>query len=98
MNHFQKTLKHEQVSVSERVEIVELYFKNGSSATEVQRKWSTKYGRHSRIRRETINEIINRFHETGSVNDRSRSGRPSNEEAVQAVEELIQQTPSWSMR
>ena len=36
-------------------------FENRRSLIEVQRKWSTKYG-HSRItRRETVDEIINRF-------------------------------------
>ena len=88
-----------RLSVSERVEIVELYFEHGRSATEVQRKWSTKYGRHCRIpHRETINEIVNRFRESGSVNDRPRSGRPSNEEAAQAVGSLIQENPSLSLR
>lgn len=88
-----------RLSVSERVEIVELFFENGRSAKEVQRKWSNKYGRHSRIpARKTINDIVSRFHETGSVNDRSRPGRPSNEDAVEAVGELIQDNPSSSMR
>ena len=85
--------------MSDHVEIVELYFENGRSATEVQRKWSSKYGRHCRIPHgEIINEIVNRFRESGSVNDRPRSGRPSSEEAAQAVRGLIQENPSLSLR
>lgn len=44
--------------MSGTVEIVELCYESDRTATEVQRKWSTKYGRLRRIpRRETINEI-----------------------------------------
>ena len=66
-----------RLSVSERVEIVELYFENGRSATEVQRKWSSKYGRHCRIphREKSMKLSIASVNLAVSMTDRDLGGR-----------------------
>lgn len=98
-NNHSLTAVMSRLKVSERIEIVELYYENGRSASIVQRKWSTKYGRHCRIpERRTINNIVKRFQETGSVLERHRSGRPSNETDAGTVKELILENPSSSLR
>ena len=49
-------------------------------------------------KRETIVAIVNRFQETGSVNNWPLSGRPSNDQAAEDVDQLITDNPSVSMR
>lgn len=64
-----------------RIEIVELYFSNGSSSTAALRAYKTAHNlRRDPFATTTITRLVSRFRETGSVADKPRSGRPSEEE------------------
>ena len=64
-----------------RIEVVELYFLNGGSSTAALRAYKTKHNlRRDPFTTSTITRLISRFRETGSVADKPRSGRPSQED------------------
>ena len=75
-----------------RIELVELFFSNGKSASAALRLYKSIYGcRRDPFSVSTITRLIQRFKETGSVADKSRSGRPSFEDdRVSVVEEELE--------
>lgn len=64
-----------------RIELVELYFSNGNSPAAALRAYKTKYSlRSDPFTTSAISRLISKFRETGSVADKLRCGRPSEEE------------------
>ena len=64
-----------------RIQLVELYFANGNSASAALRAYKVSHGYHrDPFSASTISRLIQRFRETGSVKDKPRSGRPNLEE------------------
>ena len=54
---------------------------------------------HEGIRRDTLTSLIKRFEETGSVEDRPRSGRPSVEDdSIEMIKGIIEENPHASTR
>lgn len=87
-------------SNQQRVQIVELYYENERSIRTVFRKLRKFYGRHNRPSESTINQIIQKFQETGSVEDKrsekySRSGR--SEENIDLVVASVVEDPKMSI-
>ena len=85
-----------------RIEIVELYFSNGSSSTAALRAYKTVHNlRRDPFATSTITRLISRFRETGSVADKPRSGRPNEDEErmpiVQTELERLQQSHDFSV-
>ena len=75
--------KQQKWSQKLRAEIIEIYFKNGSSITSTLRCWRT---RHRSVERKfvaspsikTVHRWINEFR-NGSLNNRNRTGRPKDD-------------------
>lgn len=64
-----------------RIELVELYFSNDKSASAALRAYKVIHGCHrDPFSVSTISRLVQRFRETGSVNDKPKSGRPSLDE------------------
>lgn len=88
-----------RLSLEERVQVVLLYAKF-ESFVEVQRKWRTMFATEPPSR-PTIQSLVEKFKETGSVHDREKSGRPHSavtEEAIENVTELLDNSRNMSIR
>ena len=84
-------------TVGEKVNCV-LWLAELKSVTAVRRRYQSHYGKAA-PHRNTIENWMKKFKETGSVNDRPRSGRPSiSLEAVTDVERAFDQSPKKSLR
>ena len=65
-----------------RIELIELYFSNKKSASATIRAYNTAHEiKRGTIHVSSVKRLVQRFHETGSVHNKHRSGRPSLEEA-----------------
>ncbi|CAF3268712.1 unnamed protein product, partial [Rotaria sp. Silwood2] len=80
----------DKLSVIERCKIA-AWMETLGSVVDVRRKFEEEFGKESPAR-STIYDIHRRFIDTGSIHDRSRSGRPKSvrhDEHIQAVSEMI---------
>lgn len=66
-----------RLTIQQRIELVELYYEKGRSPTDAIRA----YCRINNVRRicdrKTVEDLIKKFKETGSVHDAPRKGRPT---------------------
>jgi len=65
-------IKIESYTIQQRVQIVELFYENRRSVKNVFRKLRDIYGLHNRPSESTINRIVQKFQETGSMEDKKR--------------------------
>ena len=89
----------ERRSLEERIEMVCLYARL-QNYNAVRREWMQRFST-TPPKQETIQAVFNRFRETGSVEDRHRSGRPSTATSESKEEEamsLVQANPKTSVR
>ena len=64
-----------------RIEIIELYYSNRKSSADTLRAYKTMHDLwKDPFKVRTIQRLVQRFQETGSVSDKPKSGRPSLEE------------------
>ena len=75
------------LDIKTRIEIVELFHQNNGSAAQTLRRFKTKHQMNKDpFTLSTITRLVKKFHETGSVLDLPKSGRPSvSEEVVEEV-------------
>lgn len=78
-----------KLSLEERIQVILLYAKFESS-DQVQREWRKQIGTQPPSK-PTILDLVAKFKETGSVNDRERTGRPRTAVTVEAVESVTEQ-------
>lgn len=82
------------LSLPDRALLVKLFYKNGESTTIALRKFRTEKGLKAQKSPISLNGILNlvrRFEETGSLEDRPRSGRPSlSADRVHAVKSAME--------
>jgi transposase len=84
-------------TVEEKVKCV-LRLAELKSVTAVRRRFTAHY-RKDTPHRNSINNWMKKFKETGSVNDKPRSGRPGiSEETMTLVEEAFERSPQKSVR
>lgn len=86
-------------SLEERIEIV-LLFAKFDNIEEVRRQWKNHFATEAPSR-ETIRSLMDKFKETGSVEDYERPGRPrssTKHETVEHVTEVLTQNPQTSIR
>ena len=97
--------KQQKWSQKLRAEIIEIYFKNGSSITSTLRCWRT---RHRSVERKfvaspsikTVHRWINEFR-NGSLNNRNRTGRPKDkrlQENIENVAEHVNESSGKSLK
>ncbi|XP_076061563.1 uncharacterized protein LOC143037315 [Oratosquilla oratoria] len=90
-----------KLTIPERVELVLLYAKDGASSRSVADIFNAKYPNRQPVTQRTVSKNFNRFKETGSVHDRSRSGRRTTatdpETSVQVCRH-VEGTPRKSLR
>lgn len=83
-----------RLSLEDRILLLELFIKNHESTTETFRNFRRIRGLKEKTdpcSPSTLRSLLTRFRETGSVGDKSRSGRPSlAEERSGDVEEIVQ--------
>lgn len=82
------------LSLPDRALVVKLFYKNGESTTVTLRKFRTEKGLKAQKSPISLNGILNlvrRFEETGSLEDRPRSGRPAlRADRVHVVESVME--------
>jgi transposase len=78
-----------KLSLEERIQVILLYAKFESS-DQVQKEWRKQIGTQPPSK-PTILDLVAKFKETGSVNDRERTGRPRTAVTVEAVESVTEQ-------
>ncbi len=94
---FTYALKRSRLSISERIEIVKWYAIH-KNADEVARQFQTHYDQIPPIQTNILN-VVQKFNETGSVQDEPRSGRPrsvSTDENRERVRAAFQNSPETS--
>ena len=88
-----------RLTLEEKIQIVRLYMKNESFAT-VRRQWKKHFSTEPPSEL-TIKRIVDKFEETGSVNERERSGRPRSaltDKKLEEVRNLLEENPNISTR
>ena len=66
------------MDITTRIEIVKIFYANGSSPAATLRAYKTLHNLSvDPFNATTISRLIRRFEDTGSVHDRPKSGRPS---------------------
>ena len=86
-------------STEERVQLIFWYAKF-ENVEEVRRQWKKHFGTDP-PERKTISRLVQKFQETGSVQDQNREGRPvsvTGEGACAMVEQLVSERPDTSTR
>jgi transposase len=81
-----------------RITLVRLYYENGSSAAAALRKFKTLHGYHNDpFPASSVQRLVAKFEDCGSVTDLPKSGRPSfSDDVTDAVQDTLQQGPSSS--
>lgn len=87
-----------KVELRDRINLVRAYYQSGNSATAALRQLNKENNRKTNICSEaTVRNLIQRFEELGSVEDRPRSGRPRvPEETIEFVADSTIQIQSES--
>jgi transposase len=88
------------LTIEERVFLVEHELRNGDKYTQnVQQKFAQQFPDAKVPHHNAVRNLINKFRETGSVQDAPRSGRPStSEETVLDIQDRMLPSPSKSVR
>ena len=90
----------ERYTIQQRVEIVKIYYTNLCSVRQTFRQLRNNYGRNDRPTERTIQRIIAKFEESGSVTDRAVPVRRRNARSVEnivAVTESVREDPDLSI-
>jgi chromosome condensin MukBEF MukE localization factor len=87
------------LTIDERVFLVGHVLRNGDKYTEnVQQKLAQRFPDAQVAHRNAVRSLVNKFRETGSVQDAPRSSRPStSEETVLDIRDRLLQSPSKSV-
>ena len=91
----------EHLSVPQRTKIVEFYLLSQKSIILTQRRYRAHFNTRDALTKKTIRAVVAKFGETGSVRDRSKTGRPRsarNPENIERVRESLNDVPSTSTR
>ncbi len=86
------------LTTEQRIFVVKTFYQTNNKS-ETCRRFNEQF--HRQIRRETVADIIDRFEENGTVDDKKRSGRPfvvRTEENKAAVKSLFSNDPTTSTR
>lgn len=89
------------LTTEERVWLVKHVFRKGDRYTDVVReRFAEKFPNTPAPHRNAVRNIIDKFHETGSVVDAKRCGRPTklSEEKLLDISDSMRQSPSKSLR
>jgi transposase len=84
------------LTLEESVFLVECYVREGQYTAGVREQFSKKFLEKTVPHRHTVRALIEKFHETGSVCDIKRSGRPSflTENKLLNISDSMMQSPS----
>ena len=88
-----------RLTVEEKILIIRIYMKYESFIA-VRRQWKKHLSTEPPTEL-TIQRVVNKFEDTGSVNERERTGRPRSvlsNEKVQEVKNLLENNPQLSIR
>ncbi|CAK9834549.1 hypothetical protein ANTRET_LOCUS11064 [Anthophora retusa] len=90
----------ERYTIQQRVEIVKIYYKNSCSVRQTFRELRNIYGRNDRPTERSIQRIIAKFEQSGSVTDRAvplRRRNARSKENIDAVAESVSEDPNLSI-
>ncbi len=88
----------QRLTTEQRVFVLKAFYQKNNKS-ETCRRFDEQF--HRQIRRETIADIIDRFEENGTVDDKKRSGRPAvvrTPENRAAVKSVFSNDPTTSTR
>ena len=91
----------EKYTVKERVQIIQAYYEKSRSLALTIRELRNHFPRNHVPAKSTVQSLVARFVETGSVGDLKKSPRPRtarSNENVAAVAESVRETPGTSIR
>ena len=60
----------DRLTITQRITIIKIYYKNGDSATATYRALRGDYGLHNRPTTQAIGKIVKKFEETGAVTNK----------------------------
>lgn len=90
-----------RLTIEQRYQIIEIYFKNQSSVRQTYRALRPFYVRHFRPSEQAIRAVVDKFRTTSSLRDIKTPARRNyvrTEEAISSVSESVQQDPNISIR
>ena len=99
--HFIHSLTVKMLTLRERVFLIEHVFRNQDKYTdEVKQQFRSRFHNTVLPHRNTVRDLINKFRETGSVQDAPRSGRPTllTDETLRTIAEKMDNSPRKSIR
>ena len=88
-------------STEERAFLVEHVFHEGDRFTEnIKMKFRLRFPNSRCPNRDTVRDLINKFHETGSVQDAPKTGRPTilTDNKLDEISDIMLRSPTKSMR
>ena len=88
-----------QLTIQQRIFIVEQWLKNDKNSVAITAAFAKEFPNDIPPSRQSMLALANKFHETGSVTDKKRSGRPktrNNNENKENFMTLYQEIPSIS--
>ncbi|XP_076175194.1 recombination repair protein 1 isoform X2 [Ptiloglossa arizonensis] len=91
----------EKYTVQERVQIIQVYYETSRSLTLTIRELRNHFPRNHVPAKSTVQSLVARFVETGSVGDLEKSSRPRtarSSENVATVAKSVRETPGTSIR
>lgn len=88
-----------EYSIAERVKIIQEYYKNGEKIVNAHRALRNHFGKGQCPNQTTISRLVCKFVETGSVDDRPKTGKTKNvrtQANIDAVRTSIETEPMLS--
>ena len=89
-----------QLTLQQRIFIVEQWLKHDRNPTATAAAFSQEFPNDVPPSRQSMHALAKKFHETGSITNKKRSGRPKNantDENKENVRTFYQNTPSTSV-
>ena len=87
------------LSKEERVDLIFLYGREGWSLRKIAEEFNVRHPFRNPICFQTVSKVVQKFKETGSVNDKSRSGRPkTSDETKELILANVYANPTESLR
>ncbi|CAK9801230.1 Transposable element Tc3 transposase [Anthophora plagiata] len=93
-------LTMDRYTLQQRIHIIQTYYENGRSLINTYRKLRNYFGVNNRPNQSSIQRLVKKFEETGSVVDKPKSGRPKTvrtNENIAAVCESVKNEPTTSI-
>ncbi|XP_075229651.1 uncharacterized protein LOC142329169 isoform X9 [Lycorma delicatula] len=89
------------ISIEQRMFLIDSFFKCGGRYSEqVKQNFREKFPNTNLPHRDSVRNLINKYLQTGSVEDRTRTGRPTvlTDEKIRDISQILSKNPEKSLR